>query len=87
MFIFLFGYLMYQLFQDEEAYVDFGKNTINVQLPDQLGKPELFEWRKNLFQKVKDYIDNNLNPEKLLDIDSTTDNFVQSFSIVDILNT
>ena len=53
MFIFLFRYSMYQLFQDEEAYVDFGKNTINVQLPDQLGKPELFEWRKNLFKKVK----------------------------------
>ena len=46
----------------------------------------ILQWRKTLPRKVKDYIDNNLNPEKIIVIDSTIDNIIQPLDIVDILN-
>lgn len=45
----------------------------------------ILQQRKTLLRKVKDYID-NLNPEKIIVIDSTIDNIIQPLYIVDILN-
>ena len=49
-------------------------------------KIALLEWRKELLKKVKDYIDNNLNPEKINVIDPGKENYVQPLTIKAILN-
>ena len=44
-------------------------------------KQEVLAWRKTLLKKVKNYIDENLNPAKVNVIDPTKDNFTQPLSI------
>ena len=49
-------------------------------------KQEILIWRKMLLKKVKNYIDNFLNPEKVNIIDPRKDNFQEPPSIIEILN-
>ena len=66
-------------------------------MPDPQNDSELFElvktyqvhahiWRKAVLGKVKNYIDDNLNPAKVNVVDPTKDNFTQPLSIQEILN-
>ena len=66
-------------------------------MPDPQNDSELFElvktyqvhahiWRKVVLGKVKNYIDDNLNPAKVNVVDPTKDNFTQPLSIQEILN-
>ena len=49
-------------------------------------KQEILIWRKAVLGKVKNYIDDNLNPAKVNVVDPTKDNFTQPLSIQEILN-
>ena len=49
-------------------------------------KRKRLAWGKTLLKKVKEYIDDNLNPAKLNVIDPTKDNFTQPSSIQEILD-
>ena len=66
-------------------------------MPDPQNDSELFElvktyqvhahiWRMTVLGKVKNYIDDNLNPAKVNVVDPTKDNFTQPLSIQEILN-
>ena len=39
-----------------------------------------------MLRKVENYIDGNLNPSKVYEVDPTNDNFTQPLSIQEILN-
>ena len=47
-------------------------------------KEEVLTWRNT--KQVKSYIDNNLNPLKVIVIDPTKDNFTQPLSVQEILD-
>ena len=42
---------------------------------------EALTWRNTLIRQVENYIDHNLNPEKVNLIDTTKDNFTQPVSL------
>ena len=49
-------------------------------------KQEILTWRNAVLGKVKDYIDDNLNPSKVNVVDPTKDNFTQPLTIQEIVN-
>ena len=49
-------------------------------------KQKILTRRKTVLEKVKIYIDDNLNPAKVNVVDPTRDNFTQQLSIQEILN-
>ena len=49
-------------------------------------KNKILTRRKTVLEKVKIYIDDNLNPAKVNVVDPTRDNFTQQLSIQEILN-
>ena len=49
-------------------------------------KQEILTWKKAVLGKVKNYIDDNLNPSKVNLVDPTKDNFTQPLNIQEIFN-